>query len=155
MHVGELEADPVDALRAGVLTLLGVCHVFRCVGGACFFLSCYSRPPTHTHTHTSPHVTPLPHTYYPHTYYPNTHTHTPSNKLSLAEENMREALRQLESLGLETEVCVYTICVLYTICMYTMCMCVWCIESLGLEIEVRVCICMCMYVCVGMGIWKF
>lgn len=61
MHVADFEADPVDLLRAQVLTLLGVCHIF-------------------------------------------------SNKLALAEENMREALGQLAALGLETEV---TACELY------------------------------------------
>jgi len=61
LHVAELEADPVDLLRAQVLTLLGVCNIF-------------------------------------------------SNKLGLAEENMREALKQIEMMGLETEV---TACELY------------------------------------------
>jgi len=61
LHVLELEGDPVDVLKAQVLTLLGVCHIF-------------------------------------------------SNKLSAAEDNMREALRQLEAFGLEMEI---TSCELY------------------------------------------
>ncbi len=54
MHVLDLETDPIDLLRAQVMTLLGVCHIF-------------------------------------------------SNKLTSAEESMREALRQMEAMGLEQE----------------------------------------------------
>lgn len=61
LHVADLDADPLDLLRAQVLTLLGVCNIF-------------------------------------------------SNRLALAEDNMRAALKQIEAVGLETQV---TACELY------------------------------------------